>query len=234
MSLATVDEGAIVARVAPASVAAESLNKHATLVDSLSYVETGFGASEQRVNALIEAEMESMRQSGVPYPQIPEAPNPFAGRLSEAMRGELARVAAGEDLEPMPIERYACEAPQDADAADPAAWKGARDNVRSQLGHQVNRVINLELAESFSETAWRRHVQDLEAMKQQLVELAQAKRKEAERVNLKRKADQEQIAPEILRCEKKAQAQLEKHFQLETEIAKLRAQLAAAERPTAE
>ena len=97
MSLATVDEGAIVARVAPASVAAESLNKHATLVDSLSYVETGFGASEQRVNALIEAEMESMRQSGVPYPQIPEAPNPFAGRLSEAMRGELARVAAGED-----------------------------------------------------------------------------------------------------------------------------------------
>ena len=41
-----------------------------------------------------------------------------------------------------------------------AAWKAARDNVRAQLEHQANRVVNLELAESFSEHAWRRHVRE--------------------------------------------------------------------------
>ena len=93
----------------------------------------------------------------------------------------------------------------------------------AQLGHQANRVVNLELAEAFGEAAWRRHAADLAAARDALRASARGARAAAERVNAARRADQERLAPEILRAERRCAARLEARGALEAEVAGLRA-----------
>ena len=66
----------------------------------------------------------------------------------------------------------------------------------------------------------------MEALKQQLESLAAAKTREAERINLKRRADQEKLGPEIVRYERRAADQQATRLKLEREIAALEAQCA--------
>lgn len=190
----------------------------------MSYVEPPMdNATERMVNSLIEEEMARGRGK---KPEMPEL-RPL--RLSAAMQQELERVDKGGEMAPLEIDRYSCEPPEPALASDPRAWKKAYENVCSQLEHQANRVVNLELAESFGAAAWQRHVEDLEQLKALVEGLAASKKREAEQINLKRKADQEKLAPEILRYEKQATEKVAKHQQLEIENAKLRKQIADLE-----
>ncbi|KAH8097166.1 hypothetical protein JL720_47 [Aureococcus anophagefferens] len=97
--------------------------------------------------------------------------------------------------------RYAARAPPTA----PRGGRAAADNAAAQLGHQANRVVNLELAEAFGEAAWRRHAADLASGA-----AAGGASAAAERVNAARRADQERLAPEILRAERRCAARLER------------------------
>ena len=125
-------------------VTSESLRRNAGLMDALSYVEPPMdSATERMVNSLIEEEMARGRGK---KPEMPEL-RPL--RLSAAMQQELERVDKGGEMAPLEIDRYSCEPPEPALASDPRAWKKAYENVCSQLEHQANRVVNLELAESF-------------------------------------------------------------------------------------
>mmetsp|Transcript_323 Transcript_323/g.795 ORF Transcript_323/g.795 Transcript_323/m.795 type:complete len:161 (+) Transcript_323:1-483(+) len=150
-----------------------------------------------------------------------------APRHSAALASELERLEKGDDAAPLDVARYACEAP--SEETDPAAWRAARDNVRAQLEHQANRVVNLELAEAFAEGDWGRHVHDLKALKAQLEGLAAAKQREAEQINLKRKADQAKIGPEILRHERRNDDAAAKHRKLSASIDALKKQVADLE-----
>ena len=117
------------------------------MMDSLSYVEDCAPEDLRAAERLVE---EELRASSKPPPPLPDL---RPGRLGDVMAAELARVERGEELQPLSIERYSCEPPEADSGAD--AWKAARDNVRAQLEHQANRVVNLELCESFSEHAWQ-------------------------------------------------------------------------------
>ena len=135
------------------------------------------------------------------------------------MAAEFSRCDRDEDLAPLAIERYSCAPPTEQ---DPEAWKSARTNVRAQLEHQANRVVNLELAESFSEHTWRRHVHDLGRLHAQVAALAEGKEREAEQINLKRKRDQAKLGPDIVRAERAVVERLERHRALEARVAALR------------
>jgi hypothetical protein len=82
--------------------------------------------------------------------------------------------------------------------------------------------VNLELAESFSEHAWRRHVHDLKRLHEQVAALAEGKEREAEQINLKRKRDQAKLGPDIVRAERAVVERLERHRALEARVAALR------------
>ncbi|EGB02119.1 hypothetical protein AURANDRAFT_69180 [Aureococcus anophagefferens] len=226
--LAAADAGALVAeRAAPPAAAADdvasaTLAAQARVVDALSYVEPYAAAAAA---ALVEAEL---ARGGAAPPASPAlaVAAPVWPR-SAVLEAELARAASGADLAPLEVSRYACDAPPDGSGA--AAWRAAADNAAAQLGHQANRVVNLELAEAFGEAAWRRHAADLAAARDALRASARGARAAAERVNAARRADQERLAPEILRAERRCAARLEARGALEAEVAGLRARVAAGD-----
>jgi pre-mRNA-splicing factor SPF27 len=234
--LAKRDAGAVGA-VAPAAkrhrgagdddVASASLRENVGLMDALSYVEPTDAASDRAVNALIEEEM----ARGGPRPEVPPLLARSSARpLSALMTAELERVAKGVELDPLSIDRYGCEPPEKALAKDPRAWKAALDNVRAQLEHQANRVVNLELAEAFGPAVAARHVADLEKLKASYEAVAAKTVRDAETANLTRKAKQNKIAPLIFNAERAADAQAAKYAQVEAACVALRAQIAALEK----
>ncbi|KAJ1451254.1 Pre-mRNA-splicing factor SPF27 [Pelagophyceae sp. CCMP2097] len=206
---------------------APSLRLNVDKIDALSYVEVD-ESSARFVNELVEAEMASMAKQGGIVDYLAHRPESKAhfGKLSDLAQAELARIDNGGELEPLSIDRYNVEPPAPSLADDAEAWRTALDNCRAQLEHQANRVVNLELAESFDEAAWKRHVEDLEKLKAQLVALVSTKRAEADATNLKRKAEQTALAPEIARHERQRAALVAKHFELEKANAQLCAQVA--------
>lgn len=194
-------------------VESASLRSGALLCDAMGYQEKVEGAAERAAAQLVERELRD--RPGAP-PRLPALRPP---RDSRAMAAEFARCERDEDLQPLAIERYSCAPPTDR---DPDAWSKARRNVRAQLEHQANRVVNLELAESFSEHVWRRHVHDLGRLNQQVTALAQGKEREAEQINLKRKRDQAKLGPDILRAERAVVERLGRHRALEARVRALR------------
>lgn len=197
-------------------VESSSLRESAAMMDAMAYVEED---SQARVNEMIEAEMAATKET---WKESSGNADQF---FSEMVKGELERIEKGEEIEPFSIERYACEPP--ASDVDETSWRRAWANCCAQLEHQANRVLNLELAESFAVVSWARHVQDLEQYKIGLEALAAAKEREAERVNLKRKSHQLSIASEIARTEAHTASLLQSHLQLERANAQLRAQIDA-------
>ena len=194
-------------------VASASLRSGALLCDAMGYQEPVDPAAEQAAQQLVE---EELRQNPGAPPRLPALRPP---RDSSIMAAEFARCDQDEDLAPLAIERYSCAPPTEQ---DPEAWKSARTNVRAQLEHQANRVVNLELAESFSEHTWRRHVHDLGRLHAQVAALAEGKEREAEQINLKRKRDQAKLGPDIVRAERAVVERLERHRALEARVAALR------------
>lgn len=175
-------------------------DSEATLIDALPYVEP-----PGDVNDLVESEMRA--------PSFVAPTSNFKGMAAV----ELARIDRGEDLEPLEIDRYNCEPTDDAERD--------RRNCWVQLEHQANRVVNLEFVEAGGEEAWKRHLKDLEALATQLRTRADKKRREADTINLKRKAYQEAMAADIFKYEAQRSALVGKHLQLERANAKLRRKL---------
>lgn len=205
----SVDERDLVPFAARDDAVSASLRDSASMMDAMAYVEPGIQGRE--VNELIEAEMAAMAREKVAPPAVFADLRP--PRFSSMVQAELDRIERGDELEPLSIERYNCEMPEAALQADAQAWRRALFNCWAQLEHQADRVVNLEVAESFAELAWARHVQDLEQLKHQIEMLADAKQREAEAINLRRKADQEKFAPTVARLERERRAQVQKHFQ---------------------
>ena len=205
-------------------VASASLRSGALLCDAMGYQEPVDPAAEQAAQQLVE---EELRQNPGAPPRLPALRPP---RDSSIMAAEFSRCDRDEDLAPLAIERYSCAPPTEQ---DPEAWKSARTNVRAQLEHQANRVVNLELAESFSEHTWRRHVHDLGRLHAQVAALAEGKEREAEQINLKRKRDQAKLGPDIVRAERAVVERLERHRALEARVAALRKEEARRARRSA-
>ena len=199
-------------RVLPV-IASAALRSGALLCDAMGYQEPVDPAAEQAAQQLVE---EELRQNPGAPPRLPALRPP---RDSSIMAAEFSRCDRDEDLAPLAIERYSCAPPTEQ---DPEAWKSARTHVRAQLEHQANRVVNLELAESFSEHTWRRHVHDLGRLHAQVAALAEGKEREAEQINLKRKRDQAKLGPDIVRAERAVVERLERHRALEARVAALR------------
>ena len=165
----------------------------------MGYQEPVDPAAEQAAQQLVE---EELRQNPGAPPRLPALRPPRDS--SAIMAAEFSRCDRDEDLAPLAIERYSCAPPTEQ---DPEAWKSSRTNVRAQLEHQANRVVNLELAESFSEHMWRRHVHDLGRLHAQVAALAEGKEREAEQIE-QAERDQASSGPT---CEAAGQAVVEQN-----------------------
>mmetsp|Transcript_4089 Transcript_4089/g.5736 ORF Transcript_4089/g.5736 Transcript_4089/m.5736 type:complete len:264 (+) Transcript_4089:85-876(+) len=178
-----------------------TLRKHAVRMDGLDYMESYPAQERRRIDEMIESEMTAMATEGIIAD--PVSPIELSARA----------IDRGENMEgSFSLERYSCEPPKDS--TDDKEWVKAVNNVSAQLENQTNRVLNLELLETFGEAAWRRHIQDLQGLKLQLETLVSAKRRKADAINVQRKTHQESISPHILHYEASYNSALHHHLEL--------------------
>ncbi len=132
---------------------------------------------------------------------------------------ECARLSSGGGTSnpPMDVTRYKCEAPKLAFLIDSKtgkakaesaltaderlqairAWTEAVLNAQTQLSHQTERLINLELLKKFGGSSWKSHNEHLNALQQSMDNAVLASKKSIEAVNRKRKTDQIAAAPTL-------------------------------------
>ncbi|GAB4818855.1 hypothetical protein N2152v2_005901 [Parachlorella kessleri] len=129
------------------------------LIDALPYVDALSPGEKQAVDKLIEEEGD------------------------EILENEMSRIDAGEKMVGMDTKRYNLDPPPPAKRNDYAAWRQALDNAYSQLEHQYNRLLNLELLLKFGPDTWRVQNDALAVSVKQLQEELVTTRRQIEGLN---------------------------------------------------
>jgi hypothetical protein len=71
-------------------------------------------------------------------------------------------------------------------------------NAKAQVEHVANHLLNVEVAEAKAAAVWLYHNRSLEMLEAVLTTRIKEAKEEQDRVNLKRKASQEQIMNELI------------------------------------
>ncbi|TPX54794.1 hypothetical protein PhCBS80983_g05737 [Powellomyces hirtus] len=153
-------------------------------VDSLPYIDRNLPEVSDAVEELIKAEL--ARGSGVTHSSLPAEISLFASK--PLLSAELARTANSQPISSLDTTRFRLEPPKDAQSVE--AWSEALENAQSQLEHQTNRLINLELVNTFGSNAWRLHCFQLEWLAKALEKEVEAVKKEVVDINKERKVEQ--------------------------------------------
>lgn len=113
------------------------------------------------------------------------------------MEAEVRRAAAGEAMASLDTTRYNLDPPPPARRNDLAAWRAALQNAHSQLEHQYNRLLNLELLLKFGPDAWRMQNEGLAGLAHRLQALLADTRQQIDGLNRERKLQQTAAGREI-------------------------------------
>ncbi|KAI9231925.1 MAG: Pre-mRNA-splicing factor SPF27 [Podila humilis] len=201
-------------------------------LDALPYVDKQIDEPGTRsiVDKLVAAEMKKMPKPRDPASIFPDIE---LFKDNELMQQELDRVRRGKPMEQLDLTRYQLNPPTSTDSASSpstsssssidasgsqlptqpsaseelpegrAQWLEALDNANSQLEHQSQRVLNLELVQKFGNNAWNIHNYQLEYDLSRLRKQVDEKRAEVMELNKLRKRDQLDVADSLHRLETK-------------------------------
>ncbi|KAK3831423.1 MAG: Pre-mRNA-splicing factor SPF27 [Linnemannia elongata] len=201
------------------------------------------------VDKLIASEMKRMPKprdaSSLGFPDI----DLFSSNT--LIQQELDRVRRGKPMDPaLDLSRYQLDPPtsststtSNATAANgstetitPSAseelpegraqWLKALDNANTQLEHQNQRVLNLELVQKFGGNAWNIHNYQLEYDVSLLRKAVDEKKAEIMELNKLRKRDQMDVSESLQRLEAKWAEMISSTLQVEVASASLQAELA--------
>lgn len=128
------------------------------------------------------------------------------------------------------LSRYQVQPPPANLAGDAGAWEEALNNAKAQLEHQLARIVNLELLQTYGANAHVAANAELGALRTRLAARADAIKTELDALNKLRKADQLAVASQLRvlagqwdeLVSKNLEIQVACSF-LEEEIARLRA-----------
>ena len=104
-------------------------------------------------------------------------------------------MARGAAMKSIDISRYALNAPPNP--ADAAAWEEALKNAKAQLEHQLARIVNLELLQTYGANAHISANAELAALRTHLNTRAGKVKAELDALNKVRKADQQAVASQL-------------------------------------
>lgn len=220
-------------------------------LDALPYVDKQIDEPGVRgmVDKLIASEMKRMPKprdaSSLGFPDI----DLFSSNT--LIQQELDRVRRGKPMDPaLDLSRYQLDPPtsststtSNATAANgstetitPSAseelpegraqWLKALDNANTQLEHQNQRVLNLELVQKFGGNAWNIHNYQLEYDVSLLRKAVDEKKAEIMELNKLRKRDQMDVSESLQRLEAKWAEMISSTLQVEVASASLQAELA--------
>lgn len=161
-----------------------------------------------------------------PMPQIK-----FQGR--PALQAEWARVRAGNPMDKLAFGNTMAPEPAQAQQNSVKEWRDALDNASTQLEHQHNWLLNLELAQKFAPKAWQANVASLDAAQHRLTADLEHTEKLVNGVNIERSLRQQGIAGQLQALEADWTAQVSKNQQIEAANLALEERIAQARRDQA-
>jgi pre-mRNA-splicing factor SPF27 len=108
---------------------------------------------------------------------------------------------------------------------DYSAWRKAADNAYSQLEHQYNRLLNLELGVKYAPNAWRVHNEQLGGLVKRLQAEVQQLRQQQESLNKNRKLSQEAVHRQLKAKQAEYQGYVRKNLEIAGACAALEAEI---------
>lgn len=197
------------------------------LIDALAYIDPLSQEEKAAVDALIMEELKSSTKRPQDYLKEMRALPDFDLEGHPVLKAEYERVKAGQPMAQLDTTRYRLDEPPLNRRNDVAAWKAALDNAHSQLEHQYNRLLNLELLLQFGPKAWQAHIRHLEVGHKRLEETLGETRKAVEAVNRERKVVQLQAQSEMADYESRWAAMVAKNREIEAACRELEGHLAS-------
>lgn len=215
---------------APAGEAA-GWRRNEDLIDALPYVDTLSDVEKTMVDRLIREEMKNSEKKVGDYLQ--ELPPARKLKLEghPVLESELARLRAGGSMEALDMTRILLEPPPLEKRNDYGAWKRALDNAHSQLEHQYNRLVNLELLKKYGATVWSVHNTVLEAHSNRLEQEAADVGQRIDQINRERKLQQTAVGQELADLQAEWRALVAKNRQIELACGELEAEIKLLQPP---
>jgi pre-mRNA-splicing factor SPF27 len=135
-------------------------------------------------------------------------------------------VARGAPLEALDLVRYSLNKPDASNLGDlERAWQAALDNAHSQLQHQDNRLLNLELLLKYGPNAWRAQNEALSSHLSHLQTQLTSTRQAVDALNQERKLQQTAAGKELGVLESEYLSLVTKNKELEAECKRLEAEV---------
>ncbi|KAJ3151826.1 hypothetical protein HDU89_001875 [Geranomyces variabilis] len=154
------------------------------LVDSLPYIDSKYPELSETIDNLIKEEME--REKTSTESALPTEIKLFSSK--PMLAADLDRVSTSQSNPILDTARFRLEPPKNPKSL--ADWQTALENAEAQLEHQTNRLINLELVNTFGSNAWKLHCYQLEWLASSLQKEVDAAAKEVTDINKDRKTAQ--------------------------------------------
>eukprot|EP00750_Incisomonas_marina_P019530 INCI3499.1.p1 GENE.INCI3499.1~~INCI3499.1.p1 ORF type:complete len:238 (-),score=44.73 INCI3499.1:1068-1781(-) len=158
-------------------------------IDALPYIDGEFNnpAVKAQVHALVQQEMSSFQPRDYLKDLHLEEYKPASHVRGALVEDEMKRIERGENLQPL---QATVEPPPKSLQDDVGAWQSALRNAETQLAHQSNRVLNLELLSKYGASVWvdtLKHSDVLNTKSKKALEEAEQR---VHTLNAKRKVEQ--------------------------------------------
>lgn len=186
----------------------------AGVIDALPYIDGITSDDRQQAEELIEEELR--RSSKKPSDYLASFPPLPASRFEghPILQHEYSRVKAGKPMEPLDTNRFRLAPPPANKQSDFNAWRKATDNAHSQLEHQYNRLLNLELLLRFGPNARRVHNKSLEGHVHRLENEIEHLQQQRDSINRQRKLSQESDGRAIQQMEQQYKSLVAKNMEI--------------------
>ncbi|KAK9804653.1 hypothetical protein WJX73_005088 [Symbiochloris irregularis] len=143
----------------------------------------------------------------------------FQGRA--ALQAEWQRVRANQPMDKLAFGKTMAPEPAQAQQNSVQAWRDALSNAQTQLEHQHNWLLNLELAQKYGPKAWQANVAGLDAAHKSLDKHVKDTDRMVEEINVRRALLQQSIATQLQEAEADWTVQVAKNRQIELANANL-------------
>lgn len=185
-------------------------------MDALAYIDDITPDEQRKAENLIKEEIKNMTKRPADY--LKELPKlhqvKFEGH--PVLQAEWERVRADTPMAELDKGRYKCAPPPDNRRNDVTAWHSSLDNAHSQLEHQYNRMLNMELMLAYGPNLWQAYLKSLEVSCKRLEEDVREAAQQIVEVNKRRKLRHQEVGEQLQATEVEWAELLVKNREIET------------------
>jgi hypothetical protein len=135
---------------------------------------------------------------------------------STILQKEYDRKINNISMSKVDITRYDVQPPVDVLEKDVQAWRSSINNAKSQLEHQLNRSMNLELADKNITPMWLEYNSSLEGLDNNINLKTTILKRKIDLINSTRKIEQETSFNELEKMKKRRDLSIKKQWQIKS------------------